>query len=105
MSEWFEPEGSWEPVDLDGDGRDDYRSAESGAGDLEAWDAGGATTYVLDADGDGDMEALGTDEDGDGTPEMTMEDRDGDGVLESLQTPWSGGGSAQGSVQDPFDQI
>jgi hypothetical protein len=91
MTQWYEPAEPWTSVDLDGDGVTDYLAASGPEGDLESWDAGGATMYILDSDSDGDMEALGTDENGDGAPEMTMRDRDGDGVLEALETPWSGG--------------
>ena len=91
MADWWEAQGEWDPVDLDGDGVTDFVAATGSEGPIEQWDAGGARMFILDSDGDGDMEAIATDDDGDGIPEMTMTDRDGDGTLEGLETPWSGG--------------
>jgi hypothetical protein len=86
--EWWNVKGEPEPVDLDQDGVTDWTVAESNAGSVEFMDMGdGGQTVSLDADGDGDYEAVGSDFDGDGEPEIVQSDADGDGSLESLDYP------------------
>lgn len=85
IAQGLDSSASLTPVDIDGDGRADWQ-ALAGEPRVEIHGGQGERLVAVDADADGDWEALAHDQNGDGRAEVRMYDRDGDGILEDVQT-------------------
>jgi len=84
IAQGLDPSAALAPVDLDGDGATDWHVVADEPR-VEIHGGPGERLVAVDADSDGDWEALAHDQDGDGRAEVAIRDHDGDGVLEDVQ--------------------